>query len=112
MRRIDQSQSVGGGATKFAGGADVRILEIRVPIGLIKNIHVQHPSTSLAASAIWHEMFLLSTYNGLRGRLGSSSKSKSHRFVNIKAVWEKDDPEVQEAMKAAEPKLRSVKEGR
>ncbi|EGZ74429.1 hypothetical protein NEUTE2DRAFT_103172 [Neurospora tetrasperma FGSC 2509] len=97
-------------AAKFAGGADVQMLEIRISMGEIEYLrramlayHIPYPSASnMVAFVMWQEMVFLS-------RLKELTRSK---FAIIEAVfwrvWTKLQPEIQEARRSAGPTLRAI----
>ncbi|ESA42373.1 hypothetical protein GE21DRAFT_6973 [Neurospora crassa] len=97
-------------AAKFAGGADVQILEIRISMDEMEYLrramlayHIPYSSASnMVAFLMWQEMVFFS-------RLKELARSK---FPFIEAifwrVWTKLQPEIQEARRSAGPTLRAI----
>lgn len=97
-------------AAKFAGGADVQILEIRISMDEMEYLrramlayHIPYSSASnMVAFVMWQEMVFFS-------RLKELARSK---FAFIEPifwrVWTKLQPEIQEARRSAGPTLRAI----
>lgn len=110
VHRLDKSVGTVDGA-KFAGGADVRILEIRIPMVEIDDLveaklayFNQDPIESDVGNAMWQEMGILSTLKELI--------RPPSRFASFETVWwENRGPDIQEARRTIKPTLRAIKEG-
>ncbi|KAK1779879.1 hypothetical protein QBC45DRAFT_373786 [Copromyces sp. CBS 386.78] len=114
VHRLDKSVGTADGA-KFAGGADVRMLEIRIPMEEIDDLlqaklahftqhFTQQPYGSDKSFIMWREMAMFSRYKEL---LRPSS------FARITAGWWKiKAPHILETRRTVEPTLCAIREGK
>ncbi|KAK3948421.1 hypothetical protein QBC32DRAFT_351602 [Pseudoneurospora amorphoporcata] len=114
VHRLDKSVGTADGA-KFAGGADVRMLEIRIPMEEIDDLlqaklahftqnFTQQPYTSDMSFIMWQEMAMFSRFKEV---------FRPSSFARLTAAWWKiKAPDILETRRTAEPTLCAIREGK